>query len=271
MTSPPARHGPAPGLWRLRRWSRAELLLAAVLAGSAGVAWLLTSRLAMPDMRVGILTGGPGMDGMDGAMRPWPAEAALFLGVWVVMMAAMMLPSIVPFTAYLTRLLRARGAPTHGLLAGYFLVWTGVGVVAFGLVRVAEALVSPGVTAVRVGAVVVLAAGLYQFTPLKRVCLRHCRSPAALALAHGEAATRGRWGALRAGIGHGGYCAGCCWGLMALLLAVGMMNLAWMAAFAVVIALEKVSRRGEAISRVLGVLLTVAAAVLLVQPSLLAG
>ncbi|WP_123686457.1 DUF2182 domain-containing protein [Amycolatopsis thermoflava] len=254
----------------VRRWSRTEAALVVVLLVLAALAWVLTSRLATADMRMGVLTGGPAMDDMAGAMRPWPGEAALFLGVWVVMMAAMMLPSVVPFSLGMRRLLCSRGLRGHGLFAGYFLVWAVAGIGAFAFVQGLEgAMIGPSTTAVRAGGVVLLVAGVYQLTPLKRVCLRHCRSPMALLLEHSETAMRGRFGVLRVGVSHGGYCLGCCWALMAVLLAAGMMNLVWMAVFAAVVALEKVTRHGELISRVVGGLLLATAIVLLAQPALL--
>jgi predicted metal-binding membrane protein len=262
---------PVLGMPRLRRWSLAELLLAGVLLALAGAAWLLTNRLSTPNMRVGILTGA---QPMNEGMRPWPLDAALFLVIWVVMMAAMMLPGIVPFTVRMARLMRARGiggARTIALIVGYFLVWTGIGAASYLVLRGFEAItVSPGVMAARVGAVVLLAAGLYQLTPLKRVCLQHCRSPALLLLHHGERAVRSRFGALRVGIGHGAYCIGCCWALMVVLLAAGVMSLVWMGVIAAVIAVEKVNRHGETISLVLGGLLVALALFLFVEPGVLA-
>lgn len=268
MTPQPGRPATPFGV-SSRRWSRAELVLAVVLLVLAAAAWVLTSRLATPDMRAGVLTGAPAMNAMDGAMRPLPAEAALFLGTWVVMMAAMMLPGIVPFSVSMGRLLSSRGRRQTGLLAGYFTVWAVIGVAAFAFVRGLEAVVmSPSPAAVRAGGAVLLVAGLYQLTPLKRVCLRHCRSPAALLLKHGETVRR-PFGTFRVGLSHGGYCLGCCWALMAVLLAAGVMNLVWMGLLAVVVALEKVTRHGEVVSRVVGAVLLLAATVLLVQPGLL--
>lgn len=266
-----AAHGGTSRADLMRQWSRAEALLVVVLLALAAAAWVLTSRLATADMRIGVLTGGPTMNEMDVSMRPWPWEAALFLAVWVVMMAAMMLPSIVPFSLGMRRLLRSRGVRGDGLFVGYFIVWAAVGIAAFAFVRGLETVVTgPSLTAVRAGGMVVLVAGVYQLTPLKRVCLRHCRSPMALLLEHSKTAVHGRFGVLRVGLSHGAYCLGCCWALMAVLLAAGMMNLVWMAVFAVVVALEKVTRHGELVSRVVGGLLIVTAIVLLAHPALLA-
>ncbi|GEL17742.1 DUF2182 domain-containing protein [Pseudonocardia asaccharolytica] len=268
MTSRTATGRDRSGLPSLRRWSRGEFALAALLLALAAAAWLLTHRLAMPDMRIGILTGA---HPMDQTMRgPGWAETGLFLGTWFVMMAAMMLPAIAPFTVGMTRLMRAGGTGWSGTVAltmGYFVVWVVVGVIAFAAVQGLDAIArtSPA-QAARAGAVILLAAGLYQFTPLKRVCLRHCRSPALLVLQHGQQAVRSRFGAFRAGLGHGGWCFGCCWALMAVLLAAGAMSLVWMGVIAAVVAVEKVHRHGETISRVFGGLLAVVGVVVLVQP-----
>ncbi|WP_232212805.1 DUF2182 domain-containing protein [Saccharomonospora saliphila] len=253
-------------------WTRVELALAAVLLALAGVSWLVTAGVAMPDMRVGVLTGPP-PDAMAMETGVGPAAFGLFLATWLVMMAAMMLPAIVPFTAGLAVLLpdgarsRSRLLP---LTAGYLLVWGLAGVLAFLLLRGFEtATVSGTPQAVRVGAVVLLVAGAFQFTPLKRWCLVRCRSPLALVMRHGDRAASSHLGALLVGTRHGGYCLGCCWALMAVLLAVGVMNLAWMALVAAVITVEKVLPRGELLSLLLGGALVSAGAVLLAVPGLL--
>jgi predicted metal-binding membrane protein len=116
---------------------------------------------------------------------------------------------------------------------------------------------------------VLLAAGAYQLTPLKRVCPQHCRLPLLLVIQHGQTALRGPFGAARAGLAHDGYCLGCCWALMAILLAAGAMSLTWMAVIAAIVALEKLHRHGELMSRVLGGLLLAAGLALLVQPAAL--
>jgi predicted metal-binding membrane protein len=272
MSAPANAPGQAAlGIPPLRRWSHAELLLAGLLLFLAGAGWLLAGLLATPDMQSGILTGARPM---GEPMHPWPAEAGLFLLTWMVMMAAMMLPSIVPFTVGVARLMRLSGAGRGGTVTmtiAYVLIWAGTGVLAYpalrGLQRVSA---GPTEVAVRVGAVVLLTAGVYQFTPLKRVCLRRCRSPLFLVMQHGRRATRSRLGALQTGIWHGAYCLGCCWALIAVLLAAGAMSLAWMGAIAAIVALEKASKRGEAISSALGGILIASGLLLLVAPSVLA-
>jgi predicted metal-binding membrane protein len=264
-----ARTAESTGIPPLRRWSRAELALSGLLLAIAAVAWLLSHELSEPGMRNGILTGA---EPMDDSMRPPVLAVVLFLATWTVMMAAMMLPGIVPFTVGISRLLRASGARRGRLAAlnvGYFLIWVVTGVGAYLLVRGFETLAVDPETRARVGAVVLLTAGVYQLTPLKRVCLRHCRSPMLLVLQHGQGALRSRIGAARAGLAHGGYCLGCCWALMAVLVAAGVMSLVWMAIIAAVVALEKLNRHGELISRILGGLLLVAGVALLVEPAVL--
>ncbi|MFI0466960.1 DUF2182 domain-containing protein [Saccharopolyspora sp. 5N102] len=242
MTRAAARRGiPAP-----RTWSRAELALAIALLALAGTAWLITGLAAMPDMSAGILTGAPAMSAMP-----------LFLLIWPVMMAAMMLPASTPFTIGVRRLAAARHArrgTVAALTAGYLVVWSATGVPAYAVLRGFDAIaMRGGEVSVRVGAVVLICAGAYQFTPLKRWCLARCRSPLALLVRHGDTALRSRAGALWVGMRHGGYCLGCCWALTVVLLAAGAMNLVWMAALAALIALEKAAPRGEAIGFALGV------------------
>jgi predicted metal-binding membrane protein len=241
------------------------------LLALAAVAWLLTHRLAMPEMTVGILTGA---DPMAQTMRSGLADGVVFfLITWAVMMLAMMLPSIAPFTIAIDRIMRRAGPGRQGtitLTLGYFTVWIGAGLVAFLVVRGFEAAAEDsGALPARLGAGVLLAAGLYQVTPLKQVCLRHCRSPTLLVLQHGQQAVSGRLGAFRVGLRHGGYCLGCCWALMAVLLAAGAMSLAWMGVIAAMVALEKLPRGGQVISIVFGALLIALGCVVLARPEIL--
>jgi len=271
--TPRADAGERSGIPPMRLWSRAELALAGLLLVMAAAAWLLTHQLSEPDMRGGVLTGTESMDEPMGVMGPPPALAVvLFLVTWTVMMVAMMLPGVVPFTIGMSRLLRA-GHARRGRLAaltvGYFLIWVVTGLGAYLLVRGFESLATDPGTRARTGAAVLLLAGAYQLTPLKYVCLRHCRSPLSLVMKHGQAVLHSRLGAARAGLAHGGYCLGCCWALMVVLVAAGVMSLTWMAVIAAFVALEKVHRHGELIGRVLGGLILLAGLALLVQPALL--
>jgi predicted metal-binding membrane protein len=184
------------------------------------------------------------MQGMD--MGPGTALGSLgwFAVVWTTMMAAMMLPSIVPMALTYARASRDSGASsptaaTFVFAAGYLLTWLGAGVVAYAVVRGARSLDLSWLAWDRggpyvAGGVIVVAA-LYELTPVKARCLRHCRNP--------ELLTR-RWrpgmpGALAMGLEHGGYCVGSSWALMAALFAVGVMNVTWMIVIAALVALEK--------------------------------
>jgi predicted metal-binding membrane protein len=178
--------------------------------------------------------------------------------MWAVMMVAMMLPSAAPVILLVLAMLRRRG-DTQALLAallfaaGYLLAWTAFSTLAATLqlqlhrsaLLAMDMRLRPGY----ISAAVLLLAGIFQFTPLKRACLAHCRSPFdALARYWRE----GPMGALLAGLRHGGYCLGCCWVLMLVLLVVGVMNLAWVATLAAVVLLEKATPRGPLIGRVAG-------------------
>lgn len=217
---------------------RARATIVTSLLGVALVAWIVTLQ------RMRGMDAGPGTD---------LGTLGWYLGIWVTMMAAMMLPSTAPAVLMFGR---ARGeAQTAAFVAGYLLAWTGYGLAAYAVYRGVRA-EAPSFLAwdeqgpwVAGGALA--AAGLYQLTPLKSACLRHCRSPLHVLL-------RGRPGTLGAlwmGIEHGGICVGCCLGLMLALFALGIMSLVWMAVVAVAILIEKALPGGEAFARLLAVVL----------------
>jgi predicted metal-binding membrane protein len=191
--------------------------------------------------------------GMPASMAgPW-LEFGEFLLLWVIMMAAMMLPSVAPVASMYLTVVRSRGnGPAHvaALVAGYLLAWAGFGVIAFGISWALGKLapmnmaMAPSRLAIWSAAISLAVAGLYQFTPLKARCLRHCRSPLGLLLHFGSYS--GRLKDVRVGAYHGGYCVGCCWSLMLVLVAVGAMNLAWMAGLTAVVFVEKIWRSGKA-------------------------
>lgn len=182
------------------------------------------------------------MHGMDEG--PWTGLGTLgwFLGVWIVMMAAMMLPSAIPAVTTYAGLAKDRTslAPLF-FVAGYLAVWAAAGLAAFG-VAAAGGRVSDGFLAWErggrwaAGATLLLAAA-YQLTPLKEACLTRCRVPITFLLGSWRP---GRRGGLRMGLTHGAWCAGCCWALMAALFALGVMSVAWTAFVAALIALEKI-------------------------------
>jgi predicted metal-binding membrane protein len=177
---------------------------------------------------------------------------AAFVPVWTLMMAAMMLPSVTPTaTLYAKTLRRDRAARIAGLVAGYLAVWAAAGLPAFGLAWLAGRLTGTDPSAAHVLAVAVFAVcGIYQLSGLKDRCLARCRSPLGLLLHYGS--YRGRLRDLRVGAHHGGYCLGCCWALMVILVTVGVMNVAAMVGLASVVLVEKVSPWGPAVSRLAG-------------------
>jgi predicted metal-binding membrane protein len=191
-----------------------------------------------------------GMAGMTGTMG---LGLAVFVPVWTLMMAAMMLPSVTPTASLYARTVQSnRTVRIAGLTAGYLAVWAAAGVPAFGLAWLAGWLTGKHPGAAHVLAVAVFAAcGAYQLSPLKDRCLAHCRSPLALLLHYGS--YKGRSRDLRAGAHHGAYCLGCCWGLMVILIAVGVMNIAAMIGLAAVVLVEKTWRWGALAGRVAGV------------------
>jgi predicted metal-binding membrane protein len=202
---------------------RAHVLLVAVLVALAAIGWWWTIQQ---------------MRGMD--QGPWTELGTFgwFISVWVVMMAAMMFPSVAPTFALYARMSRTRWAPVI-FVSGYLTTWAGAGVVAY-LVGVLAGHVAPALAwndagRVLTGATLLLAAG-YELTPLKEVCLSKCRSPLGLLLG----SWRDGWsGALRMGMRNGAWCVGCCWALMASLFALGVMSPVWMAVVAGLIAVEK--------------------------------
>jgi predicted metal-binding membrane protein len=214
---------------------RSRLGLVALLLALTALAWWSTAD------RMAGMDAGPGTD--LGALG-W------FLGVWMVMMAAMMFPSLAPTVALYARMTCRRGLDRPSLFtAGYLLVWGGAGLGAYGLFRLGGSLFGGDLvwhTGGRWFAAGVLAvAALYEITPLKDVCLAKCRSPLGFLLSTWR---DGRLGALRMGVRHAGWCLGCCWALMAALFALGVMSLTWMAFVAALIALEKTVPWGRAVT-----------------------
>ena len=208
---------------------------------------------------------GMSMHEMNGMLMPMRSEpwtigyAALVLAMWAVMMAAMMLPSAAPmilFYGTIARARRARGelAVGSGVFAGgYLLVWAAFSLAAVGLQFGAEqaALLSPmmEMTSIGLSGALLIAAGLYQWTPLKQACLRRCRSPLEFVLTQWREGMRG---AFTMGLKHGAYCLGCCWLLMLLLFVGGVMNFGWIAGLALFVLIEKLAPAGHWIGRAAG-------------------
>ncbi len=184
---------------------------------------------------------------MDGG--PWTELGTLgwFVGVWIVMMAAMMFPSVAPTVALYSRMTKSR-SPIAPLLftSGYLAAWTSIGALAFAVATVGDRVSGDVLAWDRAGRWIaggtLIVAAIYELTPLKDVCLGKCRSPLGFLLGSWRS---GRSGALQMGARHGAWCIGCCWALMASLFALGVMSLAWMAVVAALIAFEKLipSRR----------------------------
>jgi predicted metal-binding membrane protein len=227
----------------------------------AAIAWAVTLMLARN------MGNGPGTMGLT--LLP-------FLGLWLVMMAAMMLPSVAPVAVLWTRLIAgASGRLSRVLrmslfLLGYLLVWTVVGMVAFAVLRGTDRLLTASPTGAKwLGVTIFVAAGVYQLTTWKDWCLRQCRSPIGSLMYYLGFKGRGR--DLRVGLHHGATCTGCCWGLMILLVAVGVMNIVAMVALAVVIFAEKLWRHGKLFGRAVGVVLVAVGMLAIWYPWLLPG
>ncbi len=209
----------------------------------AVLAWAVTVRQAS------------GMEIAGGAMdRALP----LFLVMWITMMAAMMFPSVAPTATLWARTITrgstgtVRALRIGSFLSGYLIAWAGYGVIAFAALAAAQRLVDSSPRgAMFFGSAIFAVAGLYQLTPMKDACLRHCRSPLGHLMYYGSFKGVGR--DLRVGLHHGAYCVGCCWAFMLVLVAVGVMNIAAMASLAAIIFLEKLSRRGPIIAKAVAV------------------
>ena len=195
---------------------------------------------------------------------PWQtADVLLAFAMWAVMMVGMMTPSAAPVVLLVAGMNRKRGAQrVPGVVfafgAGYLLIW-----VAFSAAAALSqwalhqaALLSPAMTtsSTRLGAAILIAAGIYQLTPFKGTCLTHCRSPLGFLMSHWR---DGSAGAMRMGMALGSYCLGCCWALMCVLFVVGVMNLMWVAAIAIFVLLEKIGPAGTLVARVAGVAMIV--------------
>jgi len=214
---------------------------------------------------------GGGMSGMSGMGSMGGGQAlslGAFLLAWAAMMTAMMFPAISPIVRLYGRT-KAKGriAPLLAFLAGYTVLWAALGVPGYVGWRVLMDPVAEGRPwAGRLAGVVLIAAAVWQITPVKSLCLRHCRSPKSCFLRFGRSVAR-PVDAFYRGVAHGLYCVGSCWALMAVLVAVGTMNLAWMAALALLILLERNAPQGERIAVAAGVALLTLGALLVVHPS----
>ena len=245
LTGSPLRRAARPPL------RRAHIVLVGLLLLLAVVAWLVT------DKRMHGMDDGPGTD---------LGSLSFYVGAWVLMMAAMMFPSIVPMVLTYARIRSARLARRSDLtlgssgtfVAGYLVVWTAYGLAAYALFALGRALSIDALAWDRAGPYVaggvLVAAALYELTPAKDACLRRCRGPFAFLT---EAWRDGHFGAPRMGIEHGLWCVGCCWALMAALFALGVMSIGWMVFVAGLIAAEKLLPWRKGPSRAIASLLAI--------------
>jgi predicted metal-binding membrane protein len=206
--------------------ARARLGLVALLFTLAGIGWWWTADQ---------------MRGMDNG--PWTGLGTVgwFLAVWVVMMAAMMFPSVAPTVALYSRMTGRRSLASPVMFAsGYLVTWAGAGALAFALAAAGGSVTGDVLSWDRggrwVAGATLIVAAVYELTPLKDVCLGKCRSPLGFLLGSWRA---GRLGAFQMGAKNGAWCVGCCWALMAALFALGVMSIVWMAFVAGLIAIEK--------------------------------
>lgn len=195
-------------------------------------------------------------------MQSWGLqEFGVMFGMWTVMMIAMMLPSVAPMVLTFAAVNRRRRqqarpyVPTAVFLTGYLAAWTIFSVLAtfaqWLLHRAALLSAAMVITNAVLGGLLLVTAGIFQWTPLKRACLSHCRDPLAFLITQWR---EGHGGALRMGLSHGSYCIGCCWALMVLLFVAGVMNLAWVALISVFVLVEKVVPAAPMLTRTSGIL-----------------
>jgi predicted metal-binding membrane protein len=237
------------------------------LVALAVVAWALTvnQALGMSGMVTGLAQVGSRMAN--------PMTAPVFMLMWLTMMVAMMFPTIAPMVLAHRLVLMHRGegvVPSVAFVLGYIAVWTAIGLIPLALFLGFRDLpedqpIVPWLP--RLSGVVLLVAGLYQFTPWKRLCLRACRTPLAFMMTHNFGS--GSTGAFKAGLSHGAYCLGCCWALMTVLIVVGLMNLVWMVVLALIFLAEKNWRYGVMLNRVAGSAIVALGIAVLVWPDLL--
>jgi predicted metal-binding membrane protein len=251
----------------LRR-DRAVVLAGLALLTLSAWAYVVYLRWAMPAMGDMAMASGMAMP----QVRSWGAVELLLLFVmWAVMMVAMMVPSVAPLILMFARASRQKGADRVAgsaaiLLLGYLMVWLGFSLLAT-LVQWKlhdYALLSPMMasTSPILGGGLLAIAGIFQFTPLKRTCLTHCRSPMGFLMSEWR---DGRWGTLVMGLKHGANCVGCCWMLMGLLLVAGVMNLLWVAAIAGFVLVERIAPGGERLGRIAGAALILAGIALIIR------
>jgi predicted metal-binding membrane protein len=257
----------------LLRRDRAVVLAALGVLLCASWAYLLYMAYGMSDMAMSDMPAMSSPGVMMPAMRPWSwVELGALVTMWVVMMIAMMLPSAAPMILMFTAVHRRRSdagapaVPTAFFVLGYLAVWSAFSVAAAAAQAGlhAAALLSPAMAATTplLGGGLLIAAGVFQWTPLKHACLATCRSPLSFLMSQWR---EGGLGAFGMGVRHGLYCLGCCWALMGLLFVAGVMNLLWVTLIALMVLVEKVVPRGDTIGRALGAALAIAGVVMVLR------
>lgn len=234
-------------------------MIPVVLMSAAALGWWWSLRMA-GEMRA------EGMSGMSMSTKA-AMGAAGFLLAWLAMMIAMMLPAMTPVVKlYALASGQGRVAPLSYFVGGYLVVWLSLGVPAYFAWRGLNIPMADGADWVaRLAGGSFVAAGVWQLTPLKKLCLKNCRSPMSFFMRYGGRIER-PLGATRMGVTHGLFCVGCCWAMFAVLVAVGTMNIGWMLILTALIVSEKLFRHGERVATVAGVAFLVLGALLLVSP-----
>ncbi|MGO9453762.1 MAG: DUF2182 domain-containing protein [Candidatus Binataceae bacterium] len=232
--------------------ARERLVILTELAVLTALSWLYLVRMPMSASDFGATAAR-----MASPLPPGVIDLWLVFMMWAVMMVAMMLPSAAPMVLMYARMARGRSEEGSTLrawifAAGYIAVWTAFSAAATAAQAILQrtAILSNALTTSSiVGAIILIAAGIYQITPMKQACLSYCQSPVAFFMTHWR---DGSTGAFKMGLDHGTFCVGCCWMLMMLLFVAGVMNLAWVAALTALVLVEKLVPYPRAIARTTG-------------------
>ena len=240
------------------RQDGATLMTYAALVVVTAAAWL--SMLGSPM--------GSDMAGMEMAMAPTPGDGIAFVVAWAIMMVAMMLPSAMPMIGLYAAMQRdaasaVRIAAIASFAVMYVVLWAVTGVPIY-FASVALMAIAPTTLAYTIAGVLFVA-GVFQLSPFKQVCLRHCRSPLGFLLGHWREGWRG---GMAMGWAHASYCLGCCWALMVVLVVAGAMGLPWVLLLACVVAAEKILPHGDWVARTTGIALALLGVAVAIQPGL---
>jgi len=253
--------------------ARPRVVILGALLVLAALGWGLVIWQAGNDSSMSMSMRGDGDIGLDLTMG---MAAPLFLATWVAMMVAMMFPAAAPMILLFDRVERGKReagrsyVPTMYFVGAYLAIWTVFGVLAFALAGGVERLSTDAdwITGqwARIGGFLLIAAGIYQLTPLKEMCLSKCKSPMSFLMTSWR---DGKVGAVQMGLLHGGYCVGCCWLLFVILLPLGVMNVAAMIVIALLVFGEKTLPLGHRLARVAALVLVVYGVVVVLVPDAL--